>query len=165
VHRQPGLGQAQAWNPRNPKGQKVFGHPSWAPGSCLSYSLPQSPAERWVAISHIGNAPSSWYSVWTPPPKLPGNSQISPVHYKRSCLPPPCSLASLTLLLSCSYSCSLAPLPFPLLYMWPWLASPSPHSLSLTLYNKRLKTMDCLFSSGPAVLEQWSRSSPNELRI
>jgi hypothetical protein len=35
-------------------------------------------------------------------------------------------------------------------------------SLSLPFYKIILKTMDCLFSSGPAVLEQWSRSSPNK---
>ena len=31
--------------------------------------------------------------------------------------------------------------------------------------NKCFKTMDCLFSSGPALLKQWSRSSFKELRL
>jgi hypothetical protein len=35
-----------------------FSHASWAPGSCSSYSLPQSPAERCVAISQVGAVPS-----------------------------------------------------------------------------------------------------------
>jgi hypothetical protein len=35
-------------------------------------------------------------------------------------------------------------------------------SLSLLFYNKCLKAMNCLFLSGSAMLEQWSRSSSKE---
>jgi hypothetical protein len=38
-------------------------------------------------------------------------------------------------------------------------------SLSLPFYNKGLKTMNCLFSSGSAMLVQWSRSSSKELHV
>ena len=57
--------------------------------------------------------PICWYSVWTPPPQLPGNSQAGLAHYKRGCLPPP---PSLTLL--------------PLTFLLPL----SPHSLLPSLY-------------------------------
>jgi hypothetical protein len=127
-----------------------------------------------VAISHLGNAPSSWYSIWTPPPQLlgksqvccsspqlPSNSQNGTAHYKRSCLSPPSSLA---LLLSCSLfyllALTLAPLPLsptpftPLPPMAMATLCFSTLSLCLLFYNKRLRTMDCLYSLGPAVLEQ-----------
>ena len=122
-------------------GWQVFSHDPWAPGSCSSYSLPlRSPPlnpERYVVMSHIGNALSSWHSVWTPSPQLhgnsqvcsspqlPGNSQVGWAYYKRGCLPSPLSL---TLLLLLSYS----------------------HP-GLTV------------SAESTVLEQWSMSSPNEL--
>jgi hypothetical protein len=160
--------------------QQVFSHTPCAPGSCCSYSLPQpphpTPTERCVAISHIGNGPSSWYSVWTPPPQLPGNSQVCssiqlpgnsqvrPAHYKKGCLP-------LSLLPSCPYSLTLAshppaPPPFSPLSTWSWLASTSLlFSLSLPFYNKCLKTMECLFSLEPTELEKWSRSPSNELHL
>ena len=67
-------------------------------------------------------------------------------------------------------------IPFHHLSTWPW---PATHSrpqdqralplqtwilikgtFILLPYNKRLKTMDCLFSTGSTMLEQWSRSSP-----
>jgi hypothetical protein len=38
-------------------------------------------------------------------------------------------------------------------------------SLSLPFYNKHLKIMDFLFSWGSTVLEQWRRSSSNELHF
>ena len=65
--------RAKDWSPSDPMvvtytcmGWQVFGQAPWAPGTCHSYSLPQplltthhSPfAERYVAISHIGAAPS-----------------------------------------------------------------------------------------------------------
>jgi hypothetical protein len=145
VHRQPGPGQTQTLNPGDAKGLQVFSHTSWDPGSCSGYSLPKTllpppGREACVAISHVGNAPSSWYSVWTPPPQLPGNSQVcsSPqlpgnsqvgqAHYKRSCLPPP---PSLILLFSCSYSCSLA-LP---VSAFPLPLSPCGHGSPLLLYS------------------------------
>ena len=54
-------------------------------------------------------------------------------------------------------------LPFPTLSTWPWPASTSLlFSLSLPFYNKVLKTMDCLFSLGYAMLEQWSKSPSKE---
>jgi hypothetical protein len=166
-------GRAQALNPGDPKGQPIFGHASWAPGSCHSYSLPRSPppapTERCAAMNHVGNFPSSWYSDWTSPLQLPGNSQVcsspqfpvngqnGPARYKRSCLLPPCSLILLLLL---SYS------PLPSLSTWPCPASASlPFSLSLSFYNKHLKIMDCLFSSGSAALEQQSRPSSRALLI
>ena len=108
--------------------------------------------------------------------QLPGNSQVCSSqhlpgnsHYKRGCLSPPPSL-TLFLLLCCfclsflpscsSYLC----LPFPPLSMWPWPASTSLlFSLFLPFCSKCLKTMDCLFSLGTAMLEQWSKSSPNKL--
>jgi hypothetical protein len=131
----------------------------------------------------LGNAPSSWYSVWTPPQQLPSNSQLysSPqlpsqdgtAHYKRSCLPPPHCLA---LLLSCSLTYPLALLsPFVLLLPPPplfpsfYLAKAalcfSTLSFSLPFYNELSNTMDCLFSSGSTTLEQWTRFPSKELCI
>jgi hypothetical protein len=78
---------------------------------------------------------------------------------------------SLTLLLLLSYSCLFLPftpslcIPSSLLHgamaglYFPTLC------LSLPFYNKHLKTMNCLFSFGLAVLEQWSRSSFYEPHI
>jgi hypothetical protein len=76
-----------------------------APVSHNPHHTHPTPAERCVPISHMCNVPNSCYSVWTPPPQLPGNSQDGPTHYKRNCLLLPLSY----LLFSCSYSCSLAP--------------------------------------------------------
>ena len=148
---------------RQPGPQLSTGNASWAPGSCHSFILsqplphthPRPPTDRCVTISYVDYAPSSWYSVWTLPPQLPGNSQVGPAHYKRSCLPPPLSLASLT---SCSYSCSLPPS----LHMARASLCYSTLSLSLPFYNKGLKATDCLISSGNAVLEQWSKSPPGK---
>ena len=62
----------------------------------------------------------------------------------------------LLLLLPCSpFLC----FPFPSLHVVIASLYFSTLSLSLPFYNKHLKTMDCLFSSGSAMLEQWSRSS------
>lgn len=47
--------------------------------------------------------------------------------------------------------------------MWPWPASASLLFFSLPFYNNHLKTMDCFFLSEPAILEQWGKSSLNEL--
>jgi hypothetical protein len=67
---------------------------------------------------------------------------------------------------SCFYTLTLtlpSPFSFPPLSMWPWLSSAILHfSLSLPFYNKHLKTMCFLFSSGSAMLEQWSRSPSKE---
>jgi hypothetical protein len=115
--------QAQALNPSDPKGQQVFYLTSWPLASVTATASHGLPQESYVTISHIGNAPSSWYSVWTPAPQSPGSSQlIALAHYKRSCFSPPCSLALsaliLLLLLLLPYSPSLR-LPFPPLSMWP----------------------------------------------
>ena len=142
--------------------EAYFGDPVENPtrDRTISYTLQtQAPDTRVlnsinpVAISHVGNSPSSWYSVWTPPPQLPGNSQVcsspqlpgnsqvGPAHYKRSCLP------LLTLLFSYSLASLLPswalPIPspfhilFPPLSMWTWTAPMSLLSpsvcLSLTL--------------------------------
>jgi hypothetical protein len=87
----------------------------------------------------------------------------------------PCSLASLTLLPflpSCSYSCSLAPMlslsysSFPSsLHVAMASLCFSTLPLSLPFYNKHLKTMDCLCSSEPTMLEQWSKFPSKELHI
>jgi hypothetical protein len=128
-----------------------------APITATASTVPILPAERCVAISHLGNAPSSCYSVWTPPPQLPGNSQVCSslqlpgnshlglAHYKRSCLPPPPSLTLLLLPLLLLPSCSPSlPIPFLPLSRWPWSASTSLLlSLSLLFYSKHLKTMPC----------------------
>jgi hypothetical protein len=115
----------------------VLGHALWAPDSRCSYNLPHScppPPEKCVAISHIGNAPSSWFSVCTPPPQLPGNcqvcsspqlpgkNQVDPAHYKRDCLPP---TPSLTLLYFFSYSLLSLSCSLTLLFPLPSVPSPS----------------------------------------
>lgn len=95
--------------------------------------------------------------VWTPPPQLPGTSTVAHPTKKGAA----CVLLALLL----SYLLLLLPCPFlpPFLSTWPWLASASLLSPSLCLfYNKHLKTMDCLFSSGSVVLEQWSRVPSNK---
>ena len=133
-----------------------------APGSYCSYSpAPLLHTERCVVISHIGNAPSSWYSLWTPPPQLPDKVRYASPHSylatAREAQPPikeadcpPLSLLLLILLLLLLFLCSPPlPIPFSLLSTWPWPASTALlFSLSLPFYNKHLKTMDCLFSSG-----------------
>ena len=102
-----------------------------------------SSTERCVTISHIGNTPSSWYSVWTPSPQLPGNSQVGLAHYKRGCLSPP---------LSYSYSCFLLAflLPsFPLAPPIPTFLSPlSPcgHGWPLLLYSLLLSASTTLLT-------------------
>ena len=78
-------------------------------------------------------------------PQLPGNRQVGPVYYKRGCLP---SSPSLTL----THAFPITPL---LPSCSPSLCSPPPHvamaclyfltlSLSLTFYNKHLKTRNHL---------------------
>jgi hypothetical protein len=56
---------------------------------------------------------------------------------------------------------SLHSFPFPLHVAMVSLYFPTLF-LSMPFYNKRLKTMVCLFSSGSTVLEQWSRSPSKE---
>ena len=101
--------------------------------------------------------PSFWYSVWTPSPQLPGNSQVDSVHSKRGRLPPP---PSLTLLLSCFYSLILASHPpaspgFPPHppHRWPGLAGASRFSSSRLSIINDLKLS---FSSGSAC---WSNGA------
>ncbi|EDL00447.1 mCG1050918 [Mus musculus] len=88
--------------------------------------------------------PSFWYSVWTPSPQLPGNSQVDSVHSKRGRLPPP---PSLTLLLSYSLAFTLLFLPLTLQLPLSSPLTPPPHValtgfyfptlfLSLPFYNK-----------------------------
>jgi hypothetical protein len=156
---------------RQPGPQLSTGNASWAPGSCHSFILsqplphthPRPPTDRCVTISYVDYAPSSWYSVWTLPPQLPGNSQNDPTHCERRCLPPPCSLA---LLLSCFSLALLLPSlhpPYPPPPpTWPWPASTSLLFPSLYLSAINLKTTDYLFSMG-CELEQWSRYSSKEL--
>ena len=131
-----------------------------------------SSTERCVTISHIGNTPSSWYSVWIPSPQLPGkiqiysspklpnNSQVGPAHYKIGCLPPLLSYSRF-LLEPCLHS--LPP------SMWPWPASTFLLvSFSLPFYNKCLKTMECLISSDHQDLTCWSNGAgllPKEPRV
>ena len=107
-----------------------------APVSHNPHHTHPTPAERCVPISHMCNVPSSWYSVWTPPPQLPGNSQVGLAHYKRGCLPPLLSLTFVLLPLSLA-SCPLVPLlssfRFPPLSTWSWPASISLLSPSLCL--------------------------------
>jgi hypothetical protein len=111
------------------------GRSSATPTGPLTPVAAKAPHSREVCGS-VGNALSSWYSVWTPAPQLPGNSQVcsstqlpcwqhqgSPAHYKRSCLP------LLTLLFSYSLasllpSCSASSPSFP----------HSPHGCPLLLY-------------------------------
>jgi hypothetical protein len=112
-----------------------------------------------VAISHIEQCPKllvfclDYPTVtWQQPGRL--------AHYKGGCLPLlPLSLTPASyLLLSCPLSPSLSIFPSPYFHMamaslyFPIL------SLSLPFYNKCLKTIECLFSTGSYVLEQWSRS-------
>jgi hypothetical protein len=97
-----------------------------------------------AAISHVG------YLDSTPHRLLPGTNQVGSAYSKRGCLAPPLSL-------------TLLPLPLALLLpLFPPFLTPSFHmamaglyfltlSLSLPFYNKCLKIMDCLFSSGSAV--------------
>ena len=88
--------------------------------------------------------PICWYSVWTPPPQLPGNSQAGLAHYKRGCLPPPPSLTLLFLLLSLA-SCSLAPHLSP----FPSSLSPRGHGWSLLLYSLLLSATTILLTPLP----------------
>ena len=120
-----------------------------------------------VSATAFPQPPSPWYFVWTPPPLLPGNSQVNLAHYKRGCLPPPSSLA-LTLLL------------LPLAPLLPLSACPSPisgHGQSLFLYSLPLSAFLYLYAMtinalkpwavsslwDPSLLEQWSRTPSNEL--
>ena len=133
----------------------------WAPGFCCSQSLsqpsPGHPTERYMVISHVGSAPSSWYSVWTPPPQLLGNSQVcsspqlhgnsqeSHAHYKRGCMPP---LLSYPLVLTFLISCSPLSLPVsPRVHGWHLLLYSSP-SLCLSIIN---------------ALKPWTASSHQDL--
>jgi hypothetical protein len=78
-------------------GWQVFWPHLLGPWILTQLQPPRAPfflPERCVAISHVGNDPSSWYSVWTPLLQLPGNSQDGTAHYKRSYLPLPLSLIS-----------------------------------------------------------------------
>jgi hypothetical protein len=94
-----------------------------------------------TASHSIGNVPSFWYFVLTPPPQLPGNSQVcsswqlpsksqdGTAHYKKSCW----SLLTLLLL-----SCSLVP---------PLSTFPSPffshgHGHPLLLYTSPLSVLE-----------------------
>jgi hypothetical protein len=78
-----------------------------------------------------------WYSVWTPPPQLPGNSQVGLAHYKRGCLTPPPSLTLLPLL-----SLSFAPCSPSIPILFP---PPRTHGCSLLLYSLPLSSFLCLY--------------------
>ena len=90
-----------------------------------------------------------WYSVWTPPQQLPGNSQVCSslqlpgnsqvglTHYKRGCLAPPFSLASLV---SLTLLLLLAPHSLPPL-------NPCGHGQPLFLYSLLLSAFLCLYYS------------------
>jgi hypothetical protein len=101
-----------------------------------------------------------WYFVWTPPPQLPGNSQVcySPqlpgngqvglAHHKRGCLPPPLLLLLLSLP-SWLFTPPLSPLLSPL--------SPCGHGWSLLLCSLPLSAFLCLFyplNSSPHALNK-----------
>jgi hypothetical protein len=138
----------------------VFGHASWAPGSCHSYSLPQLPCrERCVAISHSRQCPkllafcldSTPTVTWQQPGML-----LPTVTWQRPGWPSPLLKE---LLAPSLLSCISYPLILLLLLLLPRSPSLLPSlqmamaslsfptlSLSLTFYNKRLKTTDCLFS-------------------
>jgi hypothetical protein len=123
--------QAQAFNSSDfcLQGWQVFSHTPWAPGSCHSYSLPQFPLPSKPPLKR-GVWPSVTYSQVCSFPQLPGNSQVGLAHYKRGCLPSPCSL---TLLLLLPYSCLLpshSPSPSSL--------SPRGHGRPLLLYSSPL---------------------------
>ena len=85
-----------------------------------------------MAISHVGNAPSSWYSVWTQPPQSPGNSQVDWPNIKGAVCP------LFSLLLSYSYSLASLLLSCPLappLSTFPSSLSPHGHGQPLLLYS------------------------------
>ena len=156
----------------------MFSHAPLDPGSCRSYSLPQPPAERYVAISYVGQSSKLLVFCLDSTPQLPGKSQVCyptivtwqqqcrPAHYRRGL----CVLSflssslALILLLLLLLPCSLPSL-LPSLHVVITCPGFATLSLSLPFYNKCLKTMNCLFSLGPAVLEQWSRSSSKELLL
>jgi hypothetical protein len=73
-----------------------------------------------------------WYSVWTPTPQLPGNSQVGLDHYKRASFPLPSLPYPCLSLASCPLVPSL-PIPVPPLSTWSWLANTSLLSLSFCL--------------------------------
>ena len=126
-----------------------------------------SPPQRgvWPSVTK-GNAPSPWYSVWTPSPQLPGNSQVCSssqlpgnsqvglAHYKRGYLPP---LSSLTLLLL-------------LLPLAPWLplflnSLPRSHHVAMAdLYFSTL-FLSPRFSASTTInaLKPWIASSHRDL--
>jgi hypothetical protein len=93
--------RAQAWNLSDPKGLIVFGHASWAPGSGLRYSLPQSPCREVYGHQSCRQCPKllifcldfSHTVTWQQPgmllPAVTWKHPGWPVHYKRSCLPLP----------------------------------------------------------------------------
>jgi hypothetical protein len=74
-----------------------------------------------------------WYSVWTPPPQLPGNSHVCLAHYKRGCLSPPLVFVSLLPLALLSPPLSLPPL--------------CGHGWPLLLYSLPLSAFPCLYYS------------------
>ena len=86
-----------------------------------------------MPINHVGNAPSSL-------PYL-----LFSCSYLAFLLP-----FSVPSLPPTSLHMAMASLYFPTLF------------LSLSFYNEHLKNMDSLFSLGFALVEQWSRSSPNK---
>ena len=98
-----------------------------------------------------------WCSMWTPPPQIPSNSQvcsstwltsssqISLVHYKRGCLAPSLSLATLAVL-----PLSLLPL-VPLLPISPHSLLPSLHVVMASLYFSTLSALTFSASATPLI--------------